>query len=97
MVGAARKSAPNTGGKQFFVVMREQPTMKGQYTILGEVTSGMEVVDQISLTPVNGAEGDRARRDEGDDPRAAGRRGARACAGAVAPTRSGCDLRAVLD
>jgi cyclophilin family peptidyl-prolyl cis-trans isomerase len=51
VVGAARKSAPNSGGKQFFVVMREQPTMKGQYTILGEVTSGMEVVDQISLTP----------------------------------------------
>jgi cyclophilin family peptidyl-prolyl cis-trans isomerase len=51
VVGAARKSAPNTGGKQFFVVMREQPTMKGQYTIFGEVTSGMEVVDQIGLTP----------------------------------------------
>jgi cyclophilin family peptidyl-prolyl cis-trans isomerase len=53
-VGAARKSAPDSGGKQFFVTMREQPTMKGQYTVFGEVTSGMEVVDQISLLPVNG-------------------------------------------
>ena len=27
------------------------PRSKGQYTVFGEVTSGMEVVDQISLTP----------------------------------------------
>lgn len=54
VVGAARKSAPNSGGKQFFVVMRDQPTMQGQYTIFGEVVSGMEVVDQISLAPVDG-------------------------------------------
>jgi cyclophilin family peptidyl-prolyl cis-trans isomerase len=32
--------------------------MKGQYTIFGEVVSGMEVVDQISATP---ADGDRAK------------------------------------
>jgi cyclophilin family peptidyl-prolyl cis-trans isomerase len=54
VVGAARKTAPNTGGKQFFVVLREQPTMKGQYTIFAEVTSGIEVADQISQMPVNG-------------------------------------------
>jgi cyclophilin family peptidyl-prolyl cis-trans isomerase len=28
--------------------------MKGQYTVFGEVVSGMEVVDQISTTPVDG-------------------------------------------
>ena len=54
-VAAARKpSSPDSGGRQFFVVMREQPSLKGQYTIFGEVVSGMEVVDQISTTPVDG-------------------------------------------
>ena len=38
--------------------MRDQPSMKGQYTVFGEVVSGMEVVDQISTTP---AEGDKAK------------------------------------
>ena len=54
-VAAARKpSSPDSGGRQFFVVMSEQPSLKGQYTIFGEVVSGMDVVDQISMTPVDG-------------------------------------------
>ncbi len=54
-VAAARKpSSRNSGGKQFFVCLREQPALAGQYTIFGEVTSGMEVLDQISLTPADG-------------------------------------------
>ena len=51
-------SSPDSSGRQFFVVMRDQPSMKGQYTIFGEVVSGMEVVDQISTTP---ADGDKAK------------------------------------
>lgn len=55
VVAAARRpSSVDSGGKQFFVCVREQPSLKGQYTIFGEVVSGMEVVDQISLTPVSG-------------------------------------------
>lgn len=55
VVAAARKpSGLNTGGSQFFVVVTDQPSLKGQYTIFGEVTSGMEVVDKISLTPASG-------------------------------------------
>jgi len=54
-VAAVRKpSSPDSGGRQFFVVMQDQPSMKGQYTVFGEVVSGMEVVDQISTTPVDG-------------------------------------------
>ena len=54
-VAAARKpSSPDSGGKQFFICLRDQPSLKGQYTIFGEVTSGMEVVDQLSLAPVAG-------------------------------------------
>ena len=54
-VAAARKSSSkDSGGSQFFVVLKEQPPLLGQYTIFGEVVSGMEVVDQLSLTPVVG-------------------------------------------
>ena len=54
-VAAARKPSSNdSGGKQFFICIRDQPTLQGQYTIFGEVVSGMEVVDQISLTAANG-------------------------------------------
>jgi cyclophilin family peptidyl-prolyl cis-trans isomerase len=55
VVAAARKpSGLHTGGSQFFVVLREQPALKGQYTIFGEVVEGMDIVDKISLTPVEG-------------------------------------------
>jgi len=54
-VAAARKpSNPDSGGRQFFICLRDQPSLEGQYTIFGEVVSGMEVVDQISTTPVDG-------------------------------------------
>jgi cyclophilin family peptidyl-prolyl cis-trans isomerase len=49
-----RPSSVDSAGTQFFVCLMEQPSLQGQYTIFGEVTSGMEVVDQISLTPVDG-------------------------------------------
>jgi cyclophilin family peptidyl-prolyl cis-trans isomerase len=55
VVAAARRpSSPDSGGVQFFVVVREQPSLLGQYTILGEVTEGMDVVDKISMEPVTG-------------------------------------------
>jgi peptidyl-prolyl cis-trans isomerase B (cyclophilin B) len=49
-----RPSSVDSAGNQFFVCLMEQQSLQGQYTIFGEVTSGMEVVDQISLTPVEG-------------------------------------------
>jgi cyclophilin family peptidyl-prolyl cis-trans isomerase len=49
-----RPSSVDSGGSQFFVCLRDQPSLTGQYTILGEVISGMEAVDQIGLTPVDG-------------------------------------------
>ena len=54
-VAAARKpSGKDTAGSQFFVVVTDQPSLKGRYTIFGEVVSGMDVVDKISDTPVDG-------------------------------------------
>ena len=59
VVAAARRPGdPNSGGTQFFIVLREQPGLRGQYTIFGEVSSGLEVADEISTTP---SDGDKAR------------------------------------
>jgi peptidyl-prolyl cis-trans isomerase B (cyclophilin B) len=58
VVAAARRSDPNSGGSQFFVILRAQPSLTGQYTIFGEVSEGIEVADKLSLTPV---EGDKAK------------------------------------
>jgi peptidyl-prolyl cis-trans isomerase B (cyclophilin B) len=55
VVAAVRRPSDlNSAGSQFFVVLTEQAALKGQYTIFGEVTAGMDVVDKISLTPVTG-------------------------------------------
>jgi peptidyl-prolyl cis-trans isomerase B (cyclophilin B) len=45
---------PDSAGAQFFVVLVDQPTLGGQYTVFGKVNDGMEVVQKISETPVDG-------------------------------------------
>jgi peptidyl-prolyl cis-trans isomerase B (cyclophilin B) len=49
-----RPRDPDSGGSQFFVTLADQPSLTGKYTIFGEVTSGMDVVDRIGETPVVG-------------------------------------------
>jgi peptidylprolyl isomerase len=48
-VGAARTSEPNTANSQFFICFDDKGCMglTGQYTVLGQVISGMEAVDKI--------------------------------------------------
>jgi cyclophilin family peptidyl-prolyl cis-trans isomerase len=45
---------PDSAGAQFFVVVVDQPALDGQYTVFGRVVDGMEVVQTISETPVDG-------------------------------------------
>jgi cyclophilin family peptidyl-prolyl cis-trans isomerase/HEAT repeat protein len=40
-------SGKDTGGSQFFITHSPQPHLDGGYTVFGQVTSGMEVVDRI--------------------------------------------------
>jgi len=54
VAAARRPTNPDSGGSQFFVCLRDQPSLKGQYTIFGEVIEGMDVVDRIGETPVEG-------------------------------------------
>ena len=43
----ARASDPNSADSQFFIMFGPAPSLDGQYTIWGKVTSGMEYIDQI--------------------------------------------------
>jgi peptidylprolyl isomerase len=46
-VGAARTGDPNSANSQFYIMFEPAPHLDGQYTIWGQVTSGMEFVDNI--------------------------------------------------
>jgi peptidylprolyl isomerase len=46
-VSMARAQDPNSGDSQFFICLADAPWLNGQYTVWGEVTAGMENVDQI--------------------------------------------------
>ena len=47
VVGMARAQDPNSANSQFFIVFADASFLDGQYTIFGNVVSGMEVVDAI--------------------------------------------------
>jgi peptidyl-prolyl cis-trans isomerase B (cyclophilin B) len=59
VVAAVRRPSDiHSAGNQFFVCLRDQPSLLKQYTIFGEVVEGMEVLDAIGQSP---ADGERAR------------------------------------
>lgn len=43
----ARAQDPNSADSQFFIMLENTPSLDGQYSIWGRVTSGMEFVDAI--------------------------------------------------
>ncbi|MGN0932229.1 peptidylprolyl isomerase [Falsigemmobacter intermedius] len=47
VVGMARSQNPDSANSQFFITFASAPFLDGQYTVFGEVESGMEVVDKI--------------------------------------------------
>ena len=48
IVGMARKGGDNnSANSQFFIMYADGASLNGQYTVIGEVVSGMDVVDKI--------------------------------------------------
>lgn len=47
VVGMARSMDPNSANSQFFIMFAPAPHLDGQYTVVGRVLSGMDVVDAI--------------------------------------------------
>jgi peptidylprolyl isomerase len=46
-VGMARSSEPNSANSQFFIMFADGASLNNNYTVFGEVVSGMDVVDKI--------------------------------------------------
>ncbi|MEI4231505.1 peptidylprolyl isomerase [Roseovarius sp. D22-M7] len=46
-VGMARSQDPDSANSQFFIMFAPGDFLNGQYTVVGEVTDGMDVVDAI--------------------------------------------------
>jgi peptidylprolyl isomerase len=49
IVGMARRGGDNnSANSQFFIMYGDAPSLNGQYTVVGEVVSGMNVVDKLN-------------------------------------------------
>lgn len=56
VVGMARSQDPNSANSQFFIMFAPGYFLNGQYTVVGEVTEGLDVLDAIKRgTGANGA------------------------------------------
>ena len=51
VVGMARTQNPDSANIQFFIMFDDASHLDGQYTVVGEVTEGMDVVDGIKRGP----------------------------------------------
>ena len=51
ILSMARAADPNSAGSQFFICVADAPFLNKQYTVFGEVVSGMDVVDKIVSQP----------------------------------------------
>jgi peptidylprolyl isomerase len=55
-VGMARSADPDSANSQFFIMFDAAPHLNGQYTVVGHVTGGLDVLDAIKRgTGGNGA------------------------------------------
>jgi len=52
IVGMARRGdSVDSANSQFFIMLNETSSLNGQYTVIGEVAAGMDVVDKIKKAP----------------------------------------------
>jgi peptidylprolyl isomerase len=47
VVGMARASSPDSANSQFFIMFADGPFLNGKYTVVGDVVSGMDIVDKM--------------------------------------------------
>lgn len=52
VVGMARRGDSNdSANSQFFIMLAENSSLNGQYTVIGDVVAGMDVVDKLKKAP----------------------------------------------
>jgi peptidylprolyl isomerase len=47
VIGMARSAEPDSANSQFFITYADAPWLNDQYTVVGEVTEGMELIDAL--------------------------------------------------
>jgi len=47
-------AGPNTNGSQFFIVYGDAPDLPPSYSVFGQITAGMDVIDKIAERGVEG-------------------------------------------
>src|ERR1700744_1886433 len=58
IVGMARRGdSTDSANSQFFIMFADAPSLDGQYTVIGEVVQGMDVVDKLKKAPPGSAGG----------------------------------------
>jgi peptidylprolyl isomerase len=58
IVGMARRGdSVDSANSQFFIMFADGPSLNGQYTVVGEVVSGMDVVDKLKKAPAGSPSG----------------------------------------
>ena len=58
IVGMARRGdRVDRANSQFFIMFADGPSLDGQYTVIGEVVQGMDVVDKLKKAPPGSAGG----------------------------------------
>lgn len=61
-LGMARSQSPDSANSQFFICLGDASFLDGKYTVFGQVTSGMDVVDKVK----KGSEADNGTVDNPD-------------------------------
>ena len=57
VVGMARAEDPDSANSQFFICFADASFLNGKYTVVGDVVSGMDVVDKLKKAPSGSASG----------------------------------------
>lgn len=57
----ARAASPDSAGSQFFICVADSPFLDRQYTVFGEVVSGLETVDKVVSQPRDGKDNPKER------------------------------------
>jgi peptidylprolyl isomerase len=57
VVGMARAGSPDSANSQFFICFADASFLNGKYTVVGDVVSGMDVVDKLKKAPSGSASG----------------------------------------
>ena len=54
---ARRGDSVDTANAQFFICFADASFLNGQYTVIGEVVQGMDVVDKLNKAPAGSSSG----------------------------------------